>query len=449
MCDTREMNTSSLEPLTSFRQQMYQLFTRRRDALFDLTDALLSTGPTLSPAHLSLAPSFQRGWGSVYDALVDGQMDGQAIERLLAQHPLEAGEPIYAVDASVWARCDAETSPERAFYHHPSRHSAGQPIVAGWAYHWIAQVSFAHDSWTAPSKIRRLKPGDNINHVAVEQIKELLQDAPEAAPLPIFVFDAGYEPGQLALAWGSLHAAALTRLRSGRCFYADPTEVAPTGRPPRHGHKFACADPATWLEPDQEYVTEDSQYGRVRVRAWHHLHSIPQNHPKRGTRGPRPVMKGTLILVEVAQLPKRTRVPKQLWLWWHAPEPPLLPLVWRAYVARFLLEHTFRFVKQYLNWTLPRVRHPEQADRWTWLVVLAYTQLRLARPFVADHRLPWEKPLAYGKLTPYRVRRAFPSLLRHLPVLANLPKPCGRSPGRPKGRLSGHATRYPAVKKAA
>ncbi|MBO0782780.1 MAG: transposase [Ktedonobacteraceae bacterium] len=164
---------------------------------------------------------------------------------------------------------------------------------------------------TAPLKIRRLKPNDNVNRIAVEQIKELLQDASDTASFPIFVFDAGYEPGPLALAWGSLRAAALTRLRSGRCFYADPTELAATGRPPRHGHQFACADPTTWLEPDQEYPTEDSQYGRVHVRAWHHLHAIPQNHPKRGTRGPRPLMRGALILVEVAQLPKHTRVPKQ------------------------------------------------------------------------------------------------------------------------------------------
>jgi hypothetical protein len=119
---------------------MYQLFARRRDALFDLSDALLTTGPTLSLVHLSLAASFQRGWGSVYDALADGRIDSKAAERLLAQHPLEAGEPIYAVDASVWIRCDAETSPERAFSYHASRHSAGQPIVAGWAYHWIGET---------------------------------------------------------------------------------------------------------------------------------------------------------------------------------------------------------------------------------------------------------------------------------------------------------------------
>jgi len=42
-------------------------------------------------------------------------------------------------------------------------------------------------------------------------------------------------------------------------------------------------------------------------------------------------------------------------------------MAWRAYVRRFDLEHTFRFLKQTLNWTLPRVRHPGQADRWTWL----------------------------------------------------------------------------------
>lgn len=57
---------------------------------------------------------------------------------------------------------------------------------------------------------------------------------------------------------------------------------------------------------------------------------------------------------------------------------------WKAYCRRFDLEHTIRFLKQTLSWTTPRFRHPEQADRWTWLVLAAYTQLRLARAIVAD-----------------------------------------------------------------
>ena len=57
--------------------------------------------------------------------------------------------------------------------------------------------------------------------------------------------------------------------------------------------------------------------------------------------------------------------PKKLWLWWDGPgeEEPDLDLLWRAYIRRFDLEHTFRFLKQTLGWTTPRVRHPEQDDR--------------------------------------------------------------------------------------
>src|SRR5439155_18875642 len=124
---------------------------------------------------------------------------------------------------------------------------------------------------------------------------------------------------------------------------------------------------------------------------------------------------------------------------------------WRAYVRRFDLERAYRFLKQTLNWTTPRVRHPEQADRWTWLVLLAYTQLRLARRAIADVRLPWERPQRPHRaaLTPARVRQAFPQLLASLDTPADAPKPCGRSPGRPPGRPSGPAPRYPGLKKAA
>src|SRR5262245_29722746 len=113
------------------------------------------------------------------------------------------------------------------------------------------------------------------------------------------------------------------------------------------------------------------------------------------------------------------------------------------------IEHTFRFVKQTLGWTTPRVRHPEQADRWTWLVLAAYTQVRLARACVGDRRLPWERPLPAGARTPYRVRRARSALLLALGTPANPPQPCGRSPGRPKGRRSAPAPRYPAINRTA
>ena len=77
-------------------------------------------------------------------------------------------------------------------------------------------------------------------------------------------------------------------------------------------------------------------------------------------------------------------------LWWQGPPGavPDLALLWRAYIHRFDLEHTFRFAKETLRRTAPRARQPAQADRWTLLVVLAYTQMRLAQLLVADQCLP-------------------------------------------------------------
>jgi len=37
----------------------------------------------------------------------------------------------------------------------------------------------------------------------------------------------------------------------------------------------------------------------------------------------------------------------------------------RAYLRRFDMEHTFKLMKSQLGWTAARVRHPEQAVRWT------------------------------------------------------------------------------------
>ena len=175
------MNTPEIEALRAFRQEVYPLFGCRRDALFDLLDALLSAPSLETPAHLSLAPSCQRGWGSVYDALNAGTMDLGQLEALVASYPLTTERAWYAVDASVWPRCDAETSPERGYYPHPYRHSHGQPIVAGWNYSWLVQVPSRCASWTAPLRMRRMRPGENANLVAAEQLRSWRRQAP---PVP-------------------------------------------------------------------------------------------------------------------------------------------------------------------------------------------------------------------------------------------------------------------------
>jgi hypothetical protein len=82
-------------------------------------------------------------------------------------------------------------------------------------------------------------------------------------------------------------------------------------------------------------------------------------------------------------------------------------------------------------------------------VVAAYAQVRLTRVCVADRRLPWERPVPAGALTPYRVPRAFSALLLALGTPASPTKPCGRSLRRTRSHRSGPAPRYPALKKTA
>ena len=81
---------------------------------------------------------------------------------------------------------------------------------------------------------------------------------------------------------------------------------------------------------------------------------------------------------------------------WPARTIPDLSLCWRAYVHRFDIGHTIRVEKTTLGWTTPALRHPEQADRWTQIILAAYAQLALARPLAADHRPPWEHPRDRG-----------------------------------------------------
>src|SRR5687768_15039674 len=81
------------DALQTFRRSFYECFHRRADALFELTDAILSADAAFpSPVHLSLKASHRRGWGSLYAALDRGRIDNEALRKLLSHHPLSGAE---------------------------------------------------------------------------------------------------------------------------------------------------------------------------------------------------------------------------------------------------------------------------------------------------------------------------------------------------------------------
>jgi DDE superfamily endonuclease len=450
--DRRGLDPAKRATLIQFRDDFFDSLSSWSDALFELTDAVMcSPGPVASVPSLSLEPVFRRSHGSVYKALARGEIDTQALRQTLVDARPGDWPLIFAVDSSTWDRCDAETSPQRGFYYSASKHSAGQPIVAGWSYQWICQLGWDPDSWTAPLDATRIPPTADSTQATIDQVRGLVDRLPDDGDVAMFVLDAGYDPIALTQGLADTRAQVLVRIRSDRVFYADPVKPkgGGAGRPRRHGRRFGLSDPGPTPRPYAEHRAHDPRYGAVRVRAWQNL------HPKLSGRGrwagddAPPIVPGTVIRVDVEHLPKPTRAIKTLWLWWSGPGEPDLDVCWRAYLRRFDIEHTNRFTKNTLGWITPSLRTPEQADRWTWLIIGAYTQLRLARGLVEDIRLPWERPREPSQLTPARVRRGFRRLRATIGTPASPPKSDTPGPGRPKGTRRPPRTRYPAIKKAA
>jgi DDE superfamily endonuclease len=295
--------------LIGFRREFHNCLFSWADALFELCDAVLcAPAPVGSVPSLSLEPVFRRSHGSLYKALAQGSLDTDMVRRALVAYRPVHWPPVFAVDASTWDRCDAETSPERGFYYSATKHSAGQPIVAGWSYQWITQLDWAPDSWTAPLDAQRIAPTADATTATIDQVQRLVGLLNADSDVPMFVFDAGYDPIALGAGLAATRTQVLVRISSKRVFHPDPAPrpEGTLGRPRRHGDRFVLSEPTTWPDPDAELVTHDSRYGDVRVKAWSGLH--PKLHGRgrwAGADAP-PIVRGTAIRVEVEHLPKPT-----------------------------------------------------------------------------------------------------------------------------------------------
>lgn len=446
----------ALGELAEFRRGFYQCLTRRADVLFELTDAVLcADGPVTTLVGLSLAAEHRRGHGALYDGLACGQVEIGRLRRRLAGLPLprdKQGRIVLAADVSPWLRPDAATSPDRLFCHTYARGKGQAQLVPGWPYSFVAALEPGRTCWTAILDVQRLTPSDDATEVTAAQVREVIERLVAAGQWNsgdaniLVVFDAGYDVTRLAFLLADLPVELLGRLRSDRvfCFPAPPRAPGTNGRPPRHGAQFKLPDPSTWPEPDAATVTDTTRYGTARACAWKRLHPrLTHRGAWEDHHGPLPIIEGSIIRLVVDRLPG-DRHPKPVWLWSSDPhiQPSDVDRLWQAFLRRFDLEHTFRFCKQTLGWTRPRVRTPAQGDRWTWLIIAAYTQLRLARCLTEDLRRPWEKPATKpGRLPPSRIRRGFRNLRPKTTQPAAAPKPSRPGPGRPPGSKNKQHTR--------
>ena len=457
--------------LAGFRGELYRCLTGRPDALFELADAVLCEDRAVTDlARLSLAPEFTRGHGALYDGLNAGGVEFARLRWTVAGLPLprwEDGRIRLGVDVCNWLRPDAEASPDRLFCHVRGRgRNAGQ-VVPGWPYSFVAALGPGRSSWALPLDAVRLGPGDDATEVTAAQLREVVTRLTAAGhwkdgdPRIIIVMDAGYSAARLAFLLEDLPVVLVVRVRSDRVFCRPPRPRAPgvAGRTARHGAPVRCADPGTWGIPDLEAGAESARHGPLRVTAWARVHQMINSSCGGWEDWPAgrefPVIEGTLIRLAVTRPAPGYAALEPMWLWSSDPGAGLdaaaTGVLWQAYLRRFDLEHFFRFIKSRLGWDKPMLRDPAAADRWTWLIIACYAQLRLARTIAADIRLPWQRPQARpGEpqvMTPGRVRAGFRLLRGTLGTPASTGKPGKPGPGRPPGSKNKRkAPRQPAGK---
>lgn len=442
----------SLGALSEFRREFHRCLTRRADGLFELADAVLCTdGPVRTLVGLSLAPEHRRGHGGLYDAVNNGRVEVDRLRDVLAGMSLPRtadGRLVLAVDVSPWLRPDGNTCPERSFCHVYGRGKGEHHMIPGWPYSFVAALETGGTSWTALLDAVRLPPGADLAAVTVAQLRGVVERLIAACqwrpgdPEILVVFDAGYDAPRIAYLLSDLPVRVLGRMRSDRVLRrpTPPRVHNPLGgRFPKHGAEFVFGDSATWGAEDVTTRTDTRLYGTATAQAWNRLHPrLTRRAAWIDHDGALPIIEGTVIRLTVQHLPSGG-VNKPVWLWCSATVagPAEVDRYWRMFLRRFDIEHTFRLLKQTLGWTRPKLRAPESADRWTWLILAVHAPLRLARPLVADLRHPWERPTEPDRLTPARVRRGFRNLHMKIARPAQVPKPVRPGPGRPAGLKNG------------
>jgi len=140
------------------------------------------------------------------------------------------------------------------------------------------------------------------------------------------------------------------------------------------------------------------------------------------------------------------REARESWFWWLGGPLPALEELAGLYPRRYGQEHGYRFDKQDLLWAAPRLRTPEQMERWTDVVAVVHNQLVLARDRAEAVRRPWEARTRGA--TPRQVRRAMGRIIAQLGTPARAPQRRGKAPGRARGAMVKRAVRYDVVRKS-
>ena len=425
----------SKNPLSKFRNAVYQKVRYRPDAMLDLIDALTIAGNVNSPVAISESPLFRRKFSSVYDVLLEGEFEvEQLCELLVACQPAEsetiAGYEVYAIDATPNERMAAETLPDRGVL----KAQQNEPVRYGHKYSWLVRLVQSGTSWVAPTDVQRIGTKSTDTKLAAEQVQALAGRNPRPK---VITADSRYRDRHFLSGFAyQENTFALVRLQNNQKLSQAPVPKpeGSRGAPRKHGADFQLSAISRPPDASEEFFLGKQ---KVRLRAWHKLHF------KRFAS-----VVGTVLCVEFLKDDGTPRYKRPIWLFWTGSEDVALQDLCRMYLWRFAIEHLFRFLKQHMGLNSNRSPDLVSTEKWMWLCTLAYWQLLLMRNLVTPNRPAWHPHRKHGQahpLTPAQVQRSALAFLLRSGTPARNTRPAGKGPGRQIGYRPAPRKRYEVV----
>lgn len=424
--------------IQQFRKVVYQSVLKRADAFLNLLDALTVAGHVNSPVALSEEAPYERKFSSIFDTLLQTELDfDQLLQALYEYQPADAekiaGFEIYAEDTTPNERSEAETLEDRGSL----KAQKDDPVRYGHKYSWLVRLVNWGTSWVAPVDVQRVETSLTDSQVGGIQVQEL--EKRNSNP-KVVVADSLYRNHFFLTAFLALkNTFALVRLRSNITFFEQPKPrvKGKKGAPAKHGRIFKLSAPSRLPDRMATFLLGEQT---VSLKGWNGLHLKKL-----------PGLVGMVLRIEFLRPDGTPRYKRPIWLFWSGPETTSLEDLCRMYLWRFSIEHCFRFLKQHLGLNANQSTNLVSTDQWMWLCALAYWQLLLMRDTVENTQPAWyptQSSLDTHKRTPGNVQRAALRFLVKLGTPAQSTRTAGKGKGRPKGYRPPARQRYDIVKKA-
>ncbi|MDQ3855940.1 MAG: transposase [Chloroflexota bacterium] len=422
------MDTSTL---AAYRHQLYHCFTSRRDALFEVSDALLSFPSGRSFVELSQAECMRRRWPSLYQAMDEGRIDEAGLVGVWSSYRPQSHERlVLGLDTVGVHRPLARTYPERTWVHIPNLPPSSRPVKPGWEFSTLGIVparTSSHVYWLDASRVDSSQRAVDVGAMQLGRVLPLL------AVCPIVLCDSRYASAVWVDATRGLECDQLLRAAANRVLYRPPPP--PThkrGGPRKDGDRFQGKDASTHGEPDLEWSGLDDKGKAITVSCWQRLHLSKCRD-----------VQIAVLRVRRQGAKETKRDPKDSWFWWLGGQLPPLESIPKLYARRYCLEHAYRFDKQDLLLDKPHLCTPEQMSRWLLVVAAVHNELMLAAPLLEVEYRPWDR--RGSEPTPRQLRRGAGRLLVRLGTPVRAVKVRGKSPGRQTGTVVRHKPDSPVL----